>query len=584
MQHNATRNPALVPAHSLASGLGRRLADSRVSVCLAILAGMYMYGFGTAPARAATAAPVITSVTANLSTNQPTITITGINFGSITPGVTLDGVPLVVEVYSATGVVAYLPANLNPGSYQLVLTDNATQLQGTFDASIGAVGPEGPAGPAGAAGPAGPAGPTGSLGPAGATGATGSAGPAGATGATGPAGTAGARGPAGATGATGASGPQGPAGPLGLPGPTGATGPMGPAGAVGPQGLTWQGLWNNSTTYALNSAVAYSGSTYISLVANNTSNQPGNAPAAWSLLAAGGPTGVAGPAGTTGATGPQGPTGATGPMGLVGPAGQPGVPGAAGPAGPTGPQGLTWQNAWNAAQPYNLNDAVAYNGSSYISLVANNTANQPGNAPAAWSLIAGAGAAGAQGPAGAAGATGPQGPAGPQGAQGANGATGLTGPAGAVGPQGPQGSQGPQGVTGASGANGPQGPQGIANIYYAQAPGSVSLNYTLATVATLSLPAGWYSISSTAMAENVGGIPVVVTCLLQASAAGLYTESSIVTVPAGGSASLPTQAVASFTGPVTVTLACEDPTESTYAFYMQITAIQGTNLFTQINQ
>ena len=106
MQHNAMRNPALVPAPALAS---------RVSVCLAILGSPYMYGFGAAPARAATAAPVITSVTATLSINQPTITITGGNFGSVTPGVTLDGVPLVVEVYSATGVVAYLPANLSPG-------------------------------------------------------------------------------------------------------------------------------------------------------------------------------------------------------------------------------------------------------------------------------------------------------------------------------------------------------------------------------------------------------------------------------------------------------------------------------------
>jgi hypothetical protein len=547
------------------------------SVYLAILGSLCMYVFGAATARAAAAAPSITAVTANFSTNQPTITITGINFGSITPGVTLDGVPLVVELYTSTSVTALLPASLSPGTFRLVLTDNATQLQGAFDASIGAVGPEGPAGPAGAAGPAGPAGPTGSRGPAGAKGATGPAGPAGATGAPGRAGTAGSKGPAGATGATG---PQGPAGPLGLPGPTGATGAIGPAGAVGPQGLTWQGYWNNSAVYALNSAVAYNASTYISLIANNTAYQPDVTPDAWSLVASAGAAGAQGPAGATGATGPQGPAGATGAMGLVGPAGQPGVPGAAGPAGPTGPQGLTWQNAWNASQPYNLNDAVAYNGSSYISLVANNTANQPDTAPAAWSLIAGAGATGAQGAAGAGGTTGPQGPAGPQGAQGANGAIGLTGLAGPAGPQGPQGSQGPQGVAGASGATGPQGQPGSTLNYYALSSGPVQIYSDGTTVATLFLNAGQYWISSTTAVQiqNGQGASISVFCQLVSSSGSLASAPVVTDMNNSGQVTLATQGVANFTTSVYVYLQCTANTSGVTASNSQITAISVANV------
>jgi hypothetical protein len=86
--------------------------------------------------------------------------------------------------------------------------------------------------------------------------------------------------------------------------------------------VTFLGAWSGSTTYDIGDAVNHSnGSSYISLVNNNTNNQPGTNPAEWGLLAQAGATGPAGP---TGAIGPQGPTGATGP---------------AGPQGPTGPQG-----------------------------------------------------------------------------------------------------------------------------------------------------------------------------------------------------------------------------------------------------
>jgi hypothetical protein len=295
---------------------------------------------------AATHTPVISAVNTDYTVNPPTITIGGAYFGSITPTVSLDGDPLTIATYTATSVTALLPTNINPGSYQLVLTNNSTQAQVTFDATIGAVGPPGPAGPTGATGTAGPTGP---------------------------------HGPAGATGPAGPTGPHGPAGPAGA---TGATGP------AGPQGLTWQGAWSNSATYNLNDAVGYNGSSYISLVANNANHEPDTTPAAWSLVASAGAPGAAGPAGATGASGA---TGATGPAGPGGPQGPQGVPGS---TGATGPQGLAWQGAWNNSAAYNLNDAVGYNGSSYISLTANNSNNEPDTSPTAWGVLASAGAEG----------------------------------------------------------------------------------------------------------------------------------------------------------------------------------------------
>src|ERR1700691_248197 len=341
-------------AHHLLTWV-HELRNSRISACMAVLGNMYM--FGVTPAVAAVH-PFISSATTNLSIAEPTITITVGYFGSITPGVTLDGATLVVTTYTQTAVTALLPANIKPGSYQLVLTNFVLELQAALDVTIGAVGPEGPAGP---------------------------------------------------------------------------------TGATGPQGLTWQGAWNISATYALNDAVGYNGSSYISLIANNTSNEPDSVPTAWSLVANAGATGAAGPAGATGPQGPagavgaQGATGATGATGLTGATGPQGPQGATGPTGATGPQGLTWQGAWSISKTYNLNDAVGYYGSSYISLIPNNTSNEPDTATADWNLVAGVGAAG---PAGARGGTsdtrgtGPQGPVGPAGAQGATGATGATGLAG----------------------------------------------------------------------------------------------------------------------------------------------------------
>ena len=82
-------------------------------------------------------------------------------------------------------------------------------------------------------------------------------------------------------------------------------------GANGLAGLTWQGAWNSGTTYALNDAVSYNGSSYISIQAG-TNQTPDTSPTFWSLLAQMGAAGATGPAGVNGATGDAGPTGPDG--------------------------------------------------------------------------------------------------------------------------------------------------------------------------------------------------------------------------------------------------------------------------------
>jgi hypothetical protein len=102
--------------------------------------------------------------------------------------------------------------------------------------------------------------------------------------------------------------------------------------------------------------------------------------------------------------------------------------------------------SWNNGAAYAVNDAVSFNGSSYIALQPN-TNLEPDLNPTAWSLLA---QQGATGPTGATGATGAQGPAGATGATGAQGPTGATGPQGTVGPTGATGAIGPQGPAGTS--------------------------------------------------------------------------------------------------------------------------------------
>ncbi len=193
-------------------------------------------------------------------------------------------------------------------------------------------------------------------------------------------------GPTGATGAAGSPGPAGAAGASGITGAAGAIGPMGPGGATGttgtsgPQGLSWRGTWSNTKAYALNDSVQFNGTSYIGIQAA-TGHQPDTSPTFWSVLAQ------------------QGLAGAAGANGMNGSPGTPGTPGIPGPPGLIGPQGLTWRGTWSNATTYALNDAVQFNGSSYISIQAG-TNTEPDTSTTFWSVLAEVGAPGTNGSSG----------------------------------------------------------------------------------------------------------------------------------------------------------------------------------------
>ena len=152
-----------------------------------------------------------------------------------------------------------------------------------------------------------------------------------------------------------------------------------------------------------------------------------------------GPAGVNGLPGPQGVQGPIGPAGVTGLTGPIGPQGIQGVAGATGPAGPTGAAGagVVYRNVYNAAMTYAANDAVTFNGTTYISLQNSNFNNQPDGSPAFWSIFAAAGATGATGMPGMTGMTGPPGMPGPPGIPGIPGTPGIPGAPGPTGAQGP---------------------------------------------------------------------------------------------------------------------------------------------------
>ncbi len=197
--------------------------------------------------------------------------------------------------------------------------------------------------------------------------------------------------------------------------------------------------------------------------------------------------------GADGSAGKQGQRGEKGEKGDKGERGEKGEPGKMGIAGIDGKPGLRWQNDWDNGRTYAENDAVHYQGNSYISLSANNAGLVPSNS-SVWQLLV------AKGTAGTAGSSGRDGQDGTDGQNGVDGmdanrflsgqaqpdnATGnegdfyidltaakLYGPKTAqgwstaavslVGPQGQTGSRGSSGATGASGANGSDGLPGPA--------------------------------------------------------------------------------------------------------------------------
>jgi hypothetical protein len=214
--------------------------------------------------------------------------------------------------------------------------------------------------------------------------------------------------------------------------------------------------------------------------------------------------GAQGPAGPQGPKGPQGPQGVSGPTGPMG------------PQGVAGPAGINNRGSWVSTTAYNINDSVAYAGSSWIALIVN-TDSAPSTSNSNWQLLAAKGMNN-QGSwvssvnyqvddavtdggqfwiavasnldsepsilspnwqlVSASGAAGPAGPAGPQGAAGQAGSTGPAGQTGASGTQGPAGPQGPSGATGSIGPQGAIGPAGPAG------PGGLSGLQLFATSGT----------------------------------------------------------------------------------------------------
>ncbi len=334
--------------------------------------------------------PQINSASINYAVSPNTITILGSNFSptGVAPSIVFAQVKLTLVSSSQTTLVANLPTTLVPGTYTMVVT-TSRGLPTPYMVTFGAVGPQGLPGFSGAQG---------------------------------------LQGPAGAMGATGPQGPIGPPGPQGI---------VGPAGGTGSQGLTYQGVWKAATTYALNDAVSFSGSSYISLAGANMDNEPDTNPTSWSRLAL----------------------------------------------------GFNWRGEWSNTAVYALNDVVSFSGASWVSVMDANTnyepdifssAGQPtpiGPQPGSGGTSTGPEGTGPQ--PGSGGTSGGPNPIGPQPGQvtiawallAARGAAGSIGAQGLIGPQGPAGSQGPQGLTGASG---PQGPSGVANGLTTNVYGSYS--------------------------------------------------------------------------------------------------------------
>ncbi len=227
-------------------------------------------------------------------------------------------------------------------------------------------------------------------------------------------GDAGATGAAGPTGSAGVKGAEGDTGPQG---PTGATGSSGSQGPQGPKGI--QGDAGSSATVAVGSTTTGSAGSSASVSNSGSSSQ-----ATFNFTI---PRGATGATGAQGATGPQGSQGATGPQGSTGAAGSQGSNGTAAtiavgsvstglpgssasvtnagssssatlnfaiPRGDTGATGeITWKGGWSNSTVYGVNEAVYYNGSSYIAIV-NNQNVRPDTDTTKWNIMAQAGAEG----------------------------------------------------------------------------------------------------------------------------------------------------------------------------------------------
>lgn len=146
-------------------------------------------------------------------------------------------------------------------------------------------------------------------------------------------------------------------------------------------------------------------------------------------------TPTSGYAALTSGGGVQGVQGAQGLQGIQGSQGIQGIQGIAGYQGVQGIQGtgIKWRGIWDTNTLYEINDAVYYNGGSWIATQVSQNQDPPYEGSPFWDPIA---------------LQGIQGNFGYQGVQGSQGTFGRDGQQGVQGIQGVQGSQGRQGVQG----------------------------------------------------------------------------------------------------------------------------------------
>ena len=150
----------------------------------------------------------------------------------------------------------------------------------------------------------------------------------------------------------------------------------------------------------MNDGVAYNGSSYISIQAG-TNDEPDISASYWTLLAQAGAAGATGTARRRRSTGAHRIGGRHGGGGAAGTARHDGcdriprphrINGSHGSArrqraqGAAGPAGLNWQGTWSSGTAYAVNDGVAYNGSSYISIQAGSN-QEPDTSASYWTLL-----------------------------------------------------------------------------------------------------------------------------------------------------------------------------------------------------
>jgi collagen triple helix repeat protein len=147
------------------------------------------------------------------------------------------------------------------------------------------------------------------------------------------------------------------------------------------------------------------------------------------------------------------------------------------------------------------------------------------------------------------GRTGIQGVAGVAGLVGANGAAGLAGAKGAAGSNGSNGSNGANGATGATGAAGAAGANGTVTPLSMTAGSTTILTGVTATVVSMIVPAGRYTVLAKTQVSQTGAGDSV-TCALESTATTI-DSSSTKTGPANFATTLPLQAIVTTVGPTT---------------------------------